>query len=231
MNGSSSEAPMAALPAPHIEVDALPYIDAAYNDPTMKAYVDQLVQEEMKTFRPSADYLERWPMHEPTFDDHPLLQAEWMRVCDKQPMPSIDTSRYQLDPPPAEQQGDPSAWQRSVQNAQSQLEHQATRVGNLELLQQHGAHLWRAHLNALDTASGHMQRTEQELAEQIELVNRKRKADQTAAGPRLQALEADWVGAVKKNLEIEAMCLRLEAECASLRDARDVKRRQQAAGR
>ena len=26
-----------------------------------------------------------------------MLQAEWMRVCDEQPMPRIDTSRYQLD--------------------------------------------------------------------------------------------------------------------------------------
>ena len=59
--------------------------------------------------------------------EHPLLQAEWMRVCDQQPMPKMDTSRYQVDPPSASQQSDPKAWQQAVRNAQAQLEHQATR--------------------------------------------------------------------------------------------------------
>ena len=43
MEGESSGAPL-ALPAPRTEIDALPYIDTQYNDPKMKAIVDQLVQ-------------------------------------------------------------------------------------------------------------------------------------------------------------------------------------------
>ena len=223
---ASDSAAVAALPAPHIDVDALPYVDMQYNDPAMKRKVDELVEAEMRTFRPDRDYLERWPMHEPNFDDHPLLQAEWMRVCDRQPMSTIDTARYQLDPPPAELQSDPSAWQRAVHNAQAQLEHQHTRIGNLELLQQHGAPLWRAHLNALDVSSGQLKRAEGDVAEQIEIVNRKRKTEQLAAGPRLVALEAEWVDGIKKNLEIEAACLRLEAENVGLREAVEQKKRQ-----
>ena len=56
-----------------------------------------------------------------------MLQAEWMRVCDQQPMSRIDTSRYQLDPPPVAKQADPLAWRRAVENAEAQLEHQGTR--------------------------------------------------------------------------------------------------------
>ena len=56
-----------------------------------------------------------------------MLQAEWMRVCDEQPMPRIDTSRYQLDAPPQAKQADPVAWRRAVENAEAQLEHQANR--------------------------------------------------------------------------------------------------------
>ena len=220
------EAPASlALPAPVIDVDALPYIDSQYNDPTMKRRVDELIAEEMRSFKPSRDYLEAWPMYEPDFEDHPLLHAEWLRVCDGQPMSKLDTSRYQLDPPPVHMQKDPAAWQRAVNNAQAQLEHQATRLQNLELLQQHGANLWRAHLNSLDAASVTLQHAQQELASRVEAVNRKRKAQQLQAAPRLQALEAEWVGAVKKNLEIEAACLKLEAECAALRDAVEAKRR------
>ena len=56
-----------------------------------------------------------------------MLQAEWMRVCDRQPMPRLDVSRYQLEPPPAAKQADPVAWRRAVENAEAMLEHQATR--------------------------------------------------------------------------------------------------------
>jgi NAD-dependent oxidoreductase involved in siderophore biosynthesis len=101
------------------------------------------------------------------------------------------------------------------------------RLGNLELLQQHGAPLWRAHLNTLDQSSSRLDAHARALAESVEAVNRKRKADQLAVGPKLLQLEAEWVGAVKKNLEIEAQCLRLEAECAAMRDAAEAKRRQQ----
>ena len=43
-----------------------------------------------------------WPMYEPDFEEHPLLHAEWLRVCDGQPMSNMDNARYQLDPPPAQ---------------------------------------------------------------------------------------------------------------------------------
>ena len=34
-------------------------------------------------------------------------------------------------------------------------------------------------------------------------------------GPHLARLESEWVGAVKKNLEIDGQCMRLESECVS----------------
>ena len=41
-------------------------------------------------------------------------------------------------------------------------------------------------------------------------------AKQVEVGPHLTRLETEWVGAVKKNLEIEGHCMRLENECAAL---------------
>ena len=63
-------------------------------------------------------------------------------------------------------------------------------------------------------------------AAEVEATNRKRKAEQTEAGPRLMRLEAEWVQGVKKNLEIESHCLRLEAEIKQMRD----QQQQQAGG-
>ena len=149
-----------------------------------------------------------------------MLQAEWMRVCDEQPMPRIDTSRYQLDAPPQAKQGDVGAWRRAVDNAQAQLDHQGNRICNLELLQQYGANAWRAHLNSLEAASKALGAGVAAAAAEVEATNRKRKAEQTEAGPRLMRLEAEWVQGVKKNLEIESQCLRLKHEVAAMRSGR-----------
>ena len=213
------------LGGPSSMVDALPYVDKEYNDPSMQAQVHALIQQEMRTFKPEKDYLAPWPMHEPTFEANPMLQAEWIRVCSEAPMPKIDTSRYQLDPPPPGLTKDPAAWQRAIENAQAQLENQGTRLGNLELLNQHGAKLWLASLNQTEAASKALAREDAALAASIEAINRKRKADQLGAAPHLARLEAEWVGGVKKNLEIEAQILKLEAECASLRDDLEARRR------
>lgn len=206
-----------ALPPPHIDIDALPYIDMQYNDPAVRKQVDSLIQEEKKSFKPRDDYLARWPLQEPEFEAHPLLLGEWMRVCDNQPMPRLDTTRYQLEPPPSNMQKDITAWQHSVDNAHSQLEHQANRLCNLELLQRHGANAWRAHLNALEVASKSVYNAKDSILTEIETINRKRKLDQIQTGPALLQLEGEWVSAVRKNIEIESQCLRLERECVLLR--------------
>lgn len=238
---------MAALPAPHTDVDTLPYVDTQYNDPELKARVDAMIQAELKTFKPK-EYLAHLPeMHEPNFDDHPLLQAEWMRVCEEQPMSKMDTTRwaappllraparprasrarvpavrprYNLEGPPPARQTDLKAWGRAVGNAQAQLEHQDNRVVNLELLQKHGANTWRAHLQALEAIATRYAAEKDELGVQIDALNRKRKLEQTEVGPKLQRLEAEWVAAVKKNATIEAACEQLEGDCAILRQHLD----------
>ena len=210
------------LPAPKVDVDALPYIDQQYTDAARKQ-VEQLIQEELKSFKPSKDYLAQWPMREPDFEAHPLLQAEWMRICDGQPMPKLDTSRYQLAAPPTNKQTDLTAWQKSVENAQSQLEHQSNRITNLELLQKYGANAWRAHLNAVEAANSSVSRLNDNLGAEIEATNRKRKLDQTKVGPTLTKLEGEWAAAVRKNIEIESVCIGVERECQLLREALEKK--------
>ena len=210
-----------ALAAPRTEVDALPYIDHHFNDDGMRKQVEALIDAELHTFKPAADALAHLPLREPDFANHPVLQAEWLRVCAEEPMPPMDVSRYQLDPPPRAKHADPAAWARCVENAQAQLEHQGTRLDNLELLQQHGANLWVAHLNTLDQATTRMIAEDEQLARTIEELNRSRKAQQVQIGPKLARLEAAWVESVKKNLSIERECMLLERECSDLRKRLD----------
>lgn len=219
--GSSS----LALPAPTVLVDALPYIDGQYNDPTIKAQVHALIAEEMKTFKPEKDYLEGMEDYEPDFEPTQLLQSEWMRVSEGAPMSKMDTSRYQLDAPPPSLQRDPAEWKRAVDNAKAQLENQATRLTNLELLQAHGAKLWVAQCASLEGSANLIEKTGAEMTSKIDALNRKRKAEQLQAAPALQSMQSEWVGLVKKNLEIESQTLVLEAECAALREKVEARKR------
>merc|ERR1712039_247774 len=107
--------------------------------------------------------------------------------------------------------GNIAAWDHAVQNAQAQLEHQATRLDNLDLLQKYGSNLWRVHLNSLEAASRRCTNEQAAVSAQIEEVNRKRKLAQTEIGPTLTRLEGDWVNAVK-NLEIEGAVGSLQFE-------------------
>jgi len=206
-----------ALQAPRTDIDALPYVDTQFNDPEMKKQVNELIQAELKTFSPSPDYLAHLPAFEPAFEGHPALQAEWMRVCEEQPMPQMDTTRYQMEAPPAAKQTNVAAWDSAVQNAQAQLEHQNNRLDNLELLQKYGSNLWRVHLNAFEAANRRCENEQAAVSAQIEEVNRKRKLSQTEIGPSLARLEGDWVNAVKKNLEIEGEVGRLQLEVTMMR--------------
>jgi pre-mRNA-splicing factor SPF27 len=206
-----------ALRAPRTEIDALPYVDHQYNEERMRKRVEALINAELKTFAPRSDALAHLPLREPNFDRHPMLAAEWLRVNAQEPMPTIDVSRYQLDPPTKAKQGDRAAWDHAVQNAQAQLEHQGTRLDNLELLQQHGPNLWLAHINGLESASKRLASEHAELSQSIELLNRTRKVEQTELGPKLARLEGGWVAGVKKNLEIEALCMGLEQQITTLK--------------
>ena len=76
---------------------------------------------------------------EPHFDEHPMLQAEWMRVCDRQPMPRIDVSRYQLDAPPHAAPIQPG-WQTQTPGATARWRAEATSL----------------HFDALQSWSGQM---------------------------------------------------------------------------
>ena len=99
----------------------------------------------------------------------------------------------------------------------------------MELLQQHGAKLWVAQCNQLEASASQLGKAEAALAERIEQLNRKRKAEQLAAAPRLQEMQSSWVGLVKKNLEIESQSLALEAECAGLHEQVEAAKRRRAA--
>lgn len=118
----SQPAPAAQPPA---AADALSYIDKDYDDPRMKQVVHSLIEEEMAAFEPP-DYLADKPAPKTRFAS-PLLKAEWARVRAGKAMDTMDTSRYELQPPQGAAAEDEMAWKHALNNARAQTEHQHNR--------------------------------------------------------------------------------------------------------
>ena len=57
--------------------------------------------------------------------------------------------RYELPTPPAGKMTDIQAWNECVDNSMAQLEHQRTRILNLELMLEYGGESWKVYNEVL----------------------------------------------------------------------------------
>lgn len=80
----------------------------------------------------------------------------------------------------------------------------------------YGCEAWKSYLEVLVQLLGHAQKQLQMLRKKIQEVNWQRKSMQTQGGDKLRALEAQWVGLVSKNYEIEQVCVHLEEEMRTM---------------
>ena len=86
------------------------------------------------------------------------------------------------------------------------------RICNLEQMMEYGCEAWKAYLEVLVQLLNDAQKQVQNLKKEIQEINWQRKSMQTQGGEKLRALEAQWVGLVSKNYEIEQACVHLEEE-------------------
>eukprot|EP00128_Syssomonas_multiformis_P002971 Colp12_sorted_trinity150504_noHs@21032 len=197
-----------------VNIDVLPYVDQDYAMPGVKELVDKMVEEEMKTFKPKK-YLPPAPS-DLKFENAIFLKQELQRIQSKQKLPPMDMKRYELPEPSQGQKMDVSAWKSSVENSRAQLESQATRLVNLELLQQYGAQAWLKHISELEAMEKAATEELNEVKRQIEELNKVRKSEQTEAGAKLVEMEGKWAQTVFKNFDIETACNQLEDEVEAL---------------
>jgi pre-mRNA-splicing factor SPF27 len=146
----------------------------------------------------------------------PLIGEDLARHTRGEALPPPDAARYQLDPPAGRAAADPASWRAALDSAKAQLEHQGSRIQNLELLLKYGANAWLASNKSLEAAVAGQGRELQGLSTQIDGVNKTRKLQQQAAGSELAVLEGQWRALVAKNAALEATCVELEAQLAGL---------------
>uniref|UniRef100_A0A8C2QGI7 Pre-mRNA-splicing factor SPF27 n=1 Tax=Cricetulus griseus TaxID=10029 RepID=A0A8C2QGI7_CRIGR len=112
------------------------------------------------------------------------MRNEFERLAAQQPIELLSMKRYELPAPSSGQKNDITAWQECVNNSMTQLEHQAVRIENLELMSQHGCNAWKVYNENLVHMIEHAQKT----------------------GSKLREMESNW------NYEIEKTIVQLEKE-------------------
>uniref|UniRef100_A0A8C2FIB7 Pre-mRNA-splicing factor SPF27 n=2 Tax=Cyprinus carpio TaxID=7962 RepID=A0A8C2FIB7_CYPCA len=189
-------------------VDALPYFDQGYDAPGVREAAAALVEEETRRYRPTKNYLSYLPTPDFSAFETDIMRNEFERLSARQPMELLSMKRYELPAPSSGQKNDITAWQDCVNNSMAQLEHQAVRIENLELMAQYGSNAWKI---SIFLKKLHL------LIKQIQDLNWQRKNDQLAGGAKLRELESNWVSLVSKNYEIERAIVQLENEVAQMK--------------
>ncbi|KAI8319019.1 breast carcinoma amplified sequence 2 [Martensiomyces pterosporus] len=197
-----------------VALDSLPYIDNEYDDPAVREKVMASIQEEMGRISPPL-----MPKSTSLFKHNEILRKEYERVRAGRQLPPFDIERYKLEAPSGEDESDPEAWRLAAGNAASQLEHQNTRLVNLELLQQFGANVWKLSNYQKEGLLRSIEAATQKYQEEGVHINKARKYEQTEAGVRLRDLESRWSEGVRKCVEIQAASSGLQAEIDGMETA------------
>ncbi|KAF9091512.1 hypothetical protein BGX23_005090 [Mortierella sp. AD031] len=223
-----------------VSLDALPYVDKQIDEPGVRSMVDKLIASEMKRMPKPKDPATLFPDID-LFSSNTLIQQELDRIRRGKPMdPTLDLSRYQLDPPTSNSTTTssnnsttgtetitPSAseelpegreqWIKALDNANAQLEHQNQRVLNLELVQKFGGNAWNIHNYQLEYDLSLLRKAVDDKKADIMELNKLRKRDQMDVAESLQRLEAKWAEMISSTLQVEVASASLQAELAQLK--------------
>ncbi|CAG9835293.1 unnamed protein product [Diabrotica balteata] len=203
--------------AGEVVVDALPYIDQGYDEPGVREAAFAMVEEECRRFRPTKNYLEHLPPLNISSFETPIMHNEFERLQNRLPMETLSMKRYELPPPPSGKLNEVGAWNECVDNSQAQLEHQAVRILNLQLMLDYCCPAWQRYLQTLSDLEKMSSKKLADLRQQLQEVNWQRKSLQTKGGDQLKALETKWVALVSHNYEIEQACVLAEEYIAQVK--------------
>jgi len=172
----------------------------------------------MKKFKPK-DYLAALPLPEfKIIDGDTVVAAELRRLANQEPMKTLDSTRYQLEPPSAAKSQDLNAWKQATENAQTQLEHGQLRLSNLELMSKFGSKAWASHVADIQAFERAISEEVAGLRNERDGINKKRKLDQVSTGNDLRNLARESEQYLDENGKTELALKELEMEVQRLQE-------------
>eukprot|EP01091_Cochliopodium_minus_P017175 TRINITY_DN6656_c0_g1_i1.p1 TRINITY_DN6656_c0_g1~~TRINITY_DN6656_c0_g1_i1.p1 ORF type:complete len:218 (-),score=57.49 TRINITY_DN6656_c0_g1_i1:24-635(-) len=186
--------------------DSLPYVDVV--DPNDLKIAENLVNEEMKRFRPSKDYLSEYPNINLNFENTVFLSNEFERLkSGKVNDNSYDFQRLLKEP---NERAKDEEWENSIKNAKANYEHQQLRIINLELLNSYGKNSWLHYLQYLQNYKKTLALQLEEFNQEITIVNRKRKIEQDKFSDNYKIQQQRLNEVNTNNIIVKEACEKLE---------------------
>ena len=186
--------------------DSLPYIDAEPT-PSERASALALIAEEV-----GPEQTDSHPSLAPLAPHHfsSLIEAELLRIENKEPLQAVDLTRYEaLEPPLTSPHSDEKtpetlvAWKEALQKAYTSQSYLVGRVTNLALLEKYGKNAWLIGNAQLEDVLRGLERGLAERKADIDGVVIERKNAQEAVGGEVKGLEEAWKRGVSRVLETE----------------------------
>ncbi|KAF4637848.1 hypothetical protein G7Y89_g257 [Cudoniella acicularis] len=195
--------------------DSLPYIDV---EPSAaeRAAAEALIAAELGIVSTQPH-----PSVPPFEDQHfsPLIEAEILRIENKQPLNAIDLSRYEAQELPAtspdSDEKDPTTlikWREALSKAYTSHTYLSGRQTNLALLEQFGKNSWLIGNSQLEDVLRGLERELAERKAEIDGVVIERKNAQEGVSAEIKGLEEGWKRGVGRVLETEVAAEQLRRE-------------------
>ena len=186
--------------------DSLPYIDSEPT-PAERSAALALIASELGT-----QETEEHPLLPalPPQSFSPIMEAELLRISNKEPLKAIDLSRYEaVEPPTTSPHSDErspetlTAWRDALQKAYTSQSYLVGRTTNLALLEKYGKNAWLIGNSQLEDVLRGLERELAERKAEIDGIVIERKNAQEAVGGEVKGLEETWKRGVGRVLETE----------------------------
>ena len=199
------------------EYDALGYIDREIEHPAVQAAVQQLIEQEMATFRPNPEmYLKDYPYPKLGERLQGLLREHDESAKGLRKKEGVDISQYTIEVPPAPSSSalnsdrnfpfeqSCGAWNESISRAKSMVEYQENRLQHLEMQMQHIPPLWLQQIAHAENSVAQLEKVIKDVESECNSVNSERMREQEVCGRDLAIAQRKRDAAIAGQLALQS---------------------------
>ena len=130
---------------------------------------------------------------------------------------ALDSERYEVKGPRAEQTRSLAIWKQCINNCESQLAHAMNAVKNLQCMKQYAHLQWQTHVKNMHSLKEYYTRVLlHDTHQRTQQINTARKREQLMCKHELQRLQHEWWTQVHANNHIQLECQILKQQLQRL---------------